>query len=147
MNDDAVVLDQLAPLTDPRWHELFASIELWRNGPTPFTRKHFKPGSTQMPWVQFDETFNVTFSLMFKVGLLLTNLEWKAPIMATTWEEQAKAIEQYSLASCAKYLTYVARKDRFIEGLLASNVEEGFWLMALDRVRSLVAPDWKPSPY
>jgi len=147
MATDEEVLAQLAPPSDPNWDTLFESVEVWRHDPTPFTWKNIEPGARYMPWVTFDDTFNATFGYMVSVGLLLPSTEWRPLVRKTTWEEQTSDIAEYSLASCARFLTFVARRDRISEGFMAGHLENGQILLALDRARFHVAPNWKPSWY
>jgi hypothetical protein len=147
MATDREVLEQLAPLTDRSWNALFESVEVWRHNPTPFTWKGREPSYRGFAWVEFDNAFNSTFSLMFRVGLLINNHEWRPLNLARTWEEQVAHIERYTLVCCARYLTHLARKDRTCEGLVANSLEDGRLLMTLDRARSFVSPEWKRSEF
>jgi len=54
-------------------------------------------------------------------------------------------IAEYSLASCARVLTFIARRDRISEGFMAGHLENGQILLALDRARTLVSPNRKSS--
>ena len=144
MATDEEVLEQLASPTDPRWSELFQSVEVWRHNSTPFTWKNVEPDSRQMPWVDYDKTFMATFWLMVQVGLLLPNQQWRPLSLPSTWEAQVRDNEQYSLASCARYLTYIASKERFFEGMMANCIEDDLLVMTLDRARFWAAPRWRP---
>jgi hypothetical protein len=145
MATDEEVLAQLAPPSDPNWDNLWESVEVWRHDPMPFTWKNIEPGSRYMPWVEFDPAFDVTFGCMVRVGLLLPSTEWRPLKVRANWEDQVSDIAEYSLATCARFLTFIARTDRFSEGFMAGHLENGQILLALDRARSLVAPNWKPS--
>ena len=145
MATDEEVLAQLAPPSDPNWDNLWESVEMWRHDPTPFTWKNIETGSRYMPWVKFDESFDLTFTSMVRVGLLLPSTEWRPLVTKQTWEEQVSDIAEYSLATCARFLTFIARRDRISEGFMAGHLENGQLLLALDRARTLVAPNWKSS--
>jgi hypothetical protein len=145
MATDKEVVAQLAPPSDPNWDNLWESVEMWRHDPTPFTWKNIETGARAMPWVKFDESFDLTFAYMVRVGLLLPSTEWRPLVTKQTWEEQVSDIAEYSLASCARFLTFIARRDRISEGFMAGHLENGQILLALDRARTLVSPNWKSS--
>jgi hypothetical protein len=139
---DDEVFAQFAPFDDVQWDLLWVAAEALRADPTPFHWRNILPGSRNLPYVEFGEIFEATFTLMIRVGLLIRDQEFRPFLPARTWDDQVAAIGRYSLIECARFFTYNSRRDRIIEGMVATCVEEGLWMMTLDRARELVNPTW-----